>query len=193
VLSSCSGARSSTRSRLNREVLRHAEVLAKAGTLVSDWRRSACGIIQEPPAGQLYAEPYPVDFKGAGAHLAERPLKIRGKACALTMQSAEQPISEVKLADLAAGELARSGAGRHRNRRARAGHYESDARGLAEALKNNAVNLPAGRNSCVVAVTWLMADRWGNILAARGPRSRRNACLLITDRVFFTSFVPGGA
>jgi uncharacterized protein (TIRG00374 family) len=110
------------------------------------------------------------------------------------MQSAEQPISEVKAADperklnlrgfvqvaIGIGALGLV-------------IMKSDARGLAEALKNTRVVYLPIAVAASFAVTWLMAYRWGMILAAKGPRlktQRLFAYYLIG--LFFTSFVPGG-
>ncbi len=113
------------------------------------------------------------------------------------MQSAEQPISEVKLAKTI---------GRPRKLNLRGVVQaaiglgallfvilKSDARGLAEALKNTRVIYLPIAILASFAVTWLMAYRWGIILAAKGPRlktPRLFAYYLIG--LFFTSFVPGG-
>jgi uncharacterized protein (TIRG00374 family) len=113
------------------------------------------------------------------------------------MQSAEQPISEVKLA---------KPIGRPRKLNLRGVVQvvvgigallfvimKSDARGLAEALRNTRVIYLPIAIVASFAVTWLMAYRWGMILAAKGPRlktQRLFAYYLIG--LFFTSFVPGG-
>jgi uncharacterized protein (TIRG00374 family) len=110
------------------------------------------------------------------------------------MQSAEQPISEAKPANparklnlrglvqvaIGIGALALV-------------IMKSDAHGLAEALKNTRViYLPIAIASSF-AVTWLMAYRWGTILAAKGPRLKtRRLFVYYLIGLFFTSFVPGG-
>ena len=71
---------------------------------------------------------------------------------------------------------------------------KSDARGLAEALKNTRVIYLPLVVAASFAVTWLMAFRWKMILAARGFRfgtGRLFVYYLIGN--FFMSFVPGGS
>ena len=69
----------------------------------------------------------------------------------------------------------------------------SDAHGLVEALKNTrAAYLPLSVAACF-AVTWLMAYRWGTILAASRLRFKTGRLFLYyLIGIFFTSFVPGG-
>jgi uncharacterized protein (TIRG00374 family) len=70
---------------------------------------------------------------------------------------------------------------------------KSDARGLAEALRNTRVVYLPLAVAASFAVTWLMAYRWEAILAARGFRfSTRKLFGYYLIGVFFTSFVPGG-
>lgn len=70
---------------------------------------------------------------------------------------------------------------------------KSDARGLAEALKNTQVVYLPLAVAASFAVTWLMAYRWKVILAARGLRfSTRRLFAYYLIGIFFTSFVPGG-
>lgn len=70
---------------------------------------------------------------------------------------------------------------------------KSDARGLAEALKNTRVAYLPIAIAASFAVTWLMAYRWGMILAAKGPRLKtRRLFAYYLIGLFFTSFVPGG-
>lgn len=113
----------------------------------------------------------------------------------MTTQSAEQSISDVKLAD------------NHRGLRLRGlvqatigigalawVVMRSNAHGLIEALRNTRVGyLPLAVAACF-AVTWLMAYRWGVILAAKGAhfKTRRLFAFYLIG-AFFTSFVPGGA
>lgn len=70
---------------------------------------------------------------------------------------------------------------------------KSDARGLIEALRNTRLAyLPLAVGASFL-VTWLMAYRWGVILAARGWRLKtRRLFLYYLIGIFFTSFVPGG-
>jgi glycosyltransferase 2 family protein len=71
---------------------------------------------------------------------------------------------------------------------------KSDARGLAEALRNTRVVYLPLAIAASFAVTWLMAYRWEAILAARGFRfSTRKLFGYYLIGIFFTSFVPGGA
>jgi uncharacterized protein (TIRG00374 family) len=70
---------------------------------------------------------------------------------------------------------------------------KSDARGLAEALRNTRVVYLPLAVAAAFAVTWLMAYRWEAILAARGFRfSTRKLFRYYLIGIFFTSFVPGG-
>lgn len=70
---------------------------------------------------------------------------------------------------------------------------KSDARGLAEALRNTRVVYLPLAVAASFAVTWLMAYRWEAILAARGFRfSTRKLFGYYLIGIFFTSFVPGG-
>ena len=69
----------------------------------------------------------------------------------------------------------------------------SDAHGLAEALKNTRVAYLPLAVAASFAVTWLMAYRWGTILAASGLRFKTGRLFLYyLIGIFFTSFVPGG-
>ena len=70
---------------------------------------------------------------------------------------------------------------------------KADTRGLVNALEHTRVSYLPVAIVASFAVTWLMAYRWGTILAAKGVRfktSRLFPYYLIG--VFFTSFVPGG-
>src|ERR1700730_3894276 len=70
---------------------------------------------------------------------------------------------------------------------------KSDARGLAEALRNTRIAYLPLAVAVAFAVTWLMAYRWEAILAARGFRlSTRKLFGYYLIGIFFTSFVPGG-
>ena len=70
---------------------------------------------------------------------------------------------------------------------------KSDARGLAEALRNTRVVYLPLAVAASFAVTWLMAYRWEAILAARGFRfNTRKLFGYYLIGIFFTSFVPGG-
>jgi uncharacterized protein (TIRG00374 family) len=70
---------------------------------------------------------------------------------------------------------------------------KSDARGLAEALRNTRIAYLPLAVAAAFAVTWLMAYRWEAILAARGFRlSTRKLFGYYLIGIFFTSFVPGG-
>jgi uncharacterized protein (TIRG00374 family) len=70
---------------------------------------------------------------------------------------------------------------------------KSDARGLAEALRNTRVAYLPIAVAASFAVTWLMAYRWEAILAARGFRFKtRRLFGYYLIGIFFTSFVPGG-
>lgn len=110
------------------------------------------------------------------------------------MQSAEQPISKAKTADrnsklnlrgivqvaIGIGALALV-------------IMKSDASALAEALKNTRVSYLSIAIAASFAVTWLMAYRWGTILAAKGLRLKtRRLFGYYLIGLFFTSFVPGG-
>jgi hypothetical protein len=69
---------------------------------------------------------------------------------------------------------------------------KSDARALAEAIKNTRVGYLPLAVAASFAVTWLMAYRWNLILSARGQSfktQRLFAYYLIG--IFFTNFVPG--
>lgn len=69
----------------------------------------------------------------------------------------------------------------------------SDAHGLVEALKNTRVAYLPLAVAASFAVTWLMAYRWGTILAASGLHFKTGRLFLYyLIGVFFTSFVPGG-
>jgi uncharacterized protein (TIRG00374 family) len=110
------------------------------------------------------------------------------------MQSAEQPISKVNLRK-GRGKLSLRGLVQVVIGIGALGLVimKSDARGLAEALKNTrVVYLPIAIAASFV-VTWLMAYRWGMILAAKGPRLKtRRLFGYYLIGLFFTSFVPGG-
>jgi len=70
---------------------------------------------------------------------------------------------------------------------------KSDARGLAEALRNTRVAYLPIAVAASFAVTWLMSYRWEAILAARGFRFKtRRLFGYYLIGIFFTSFVPGG-
>jgi glycosyltransferase 2 family protein len=70
---------------------------------------------------------------------------------------------------------------------------KADARGLADALKNTRVIYLPIAVAGSFAVTWLMAYRWGTILAAKGFRFRTARLFIYyLIGIFFTSFVPGG-
>ena len=70
---------------------------------------------------------------------------------------------------------------------------KSDARGLAEALRNTRVAYLPIAVAASFAVTWLMSYRWETILAARGLRFKtRRLFGYYLIGIFFTSFVPGG-
>jgi glycosyltransferase 2 family protein len=69
----------------------------------------------------------------------------------------------------------------------------SDAHGLVEALKNTRVAYLPLAVVASFAVTWLMAFRWGTILAASGLHFKTSRLFLYyLIGIFFTSFVPGG-
>lgn len=69
----------------------------------------------------------------------------------------------------------------------------SDAHGLVEALKNTRVAYLPLAVAASFTVTWLMAYRWGTILAASGLRFKTGRLFLYyLIGIFFTSFVPGG-
>jgi glycosyltransferase 2 family protein len=69
----------------------------------------------------------------------------------------------------------------------------SDAHGLVEALKNTRVAYLPVAVTASFAVTWLMAYRWGKILAASGLHFKTGRLFLYyLIGIFFTSFVPGG-
>ena len=69
----------------------------------------------------------------------------------------------------------------------------SDAHGLVEALKNTRVAYLPLAVAASFAVTWLMAYRWGTILAARGLHFKTGRLFVYyLIGIFFTSFVPGG-
>jgi glycosyltransferase 2 family protein len=116
------------------------------------------------------------------------------------MQSAEQPISEVKLSKPTGSTGPRGSVNLRGLAQVAIGIgalglviMKSDARGLAEALRNTRVIYLPIAVAASFAVTWLMAFRWGMILAAKGHRLktlRLFAYYLIG--LFFTSFVPGG-
>lgn len=70
---------------------------------------------------------------------------------------------------------------------------KSDAAGLIEAMKHTRVAYLPLAVAASFAVTWLMAYRWGTILAARGLRfPTGHLFVYYLIGVFFTSFVPGG-
>lgn len=70
---------------------------------------------------------------------------------------------------------------------------KSDATSLLEALKNTRVAYLPVAVAASFAVTWLMAYRWGTILAARGLRFQtRRLFVYYLIGIFFTNFVPGG-
>ncbi|HJZ66796.1 MAG TPA: lysylphosphatidylglycerol synthase transmembrane domain-containing protein [Blastocatellia bacterium] len=112
----------------------------------------------------------------------------------MTTQSAEQVISEVKppsarrrvnlagLAQATIGIVALALV-----------VVKSDARGLADAIKNTRVAYLPLAVAASFAVTWLMAYRWNLILSARG-RSFKTRSLFVyyLIGIFFTNFVPGG-
>jgi uncharacterized protein (TIRG00374 family) len=69
----------------------------------------------------------------------------------------------------------------------------SDAHGLVEALKNTRVAYLPLAVAASFVVTWLMAYRWGSILAASGLHFKTGRLFLYyLIGIFFTSFVPGG-
>ncbi|MEK6325172.1 MAG: lysylphosphatidylglycerol synthase transmembrane domain-containing protein [Acidobacteriota bacterium] len=69
----------------------------------------------------------------------------------------------------------------------------SDAHGAIEALKNTRVAYLPLAVAASFAVTWLMAYRWGTILAASGLHFKtRRLFIYYLIGIFFMSFVPGG-
>lgn len=71
---------------------------------------------------------------------------------------------------------------------------KADAAKLAEALRSTRISYMPMAISATVAVTWLMAYRWGVILSARRikiPTRRLFVYYLIG--AFFNNFVPGGS
>ena len=69
----------------------------------------------------------------------------------------------------------------------------SDAHGAIEALKNTRVAYLPLAVAGSFAVTWLMANRWGIILAAGGLHFKTSRLFIYyLIGIFFTSFVPGG-
>ncbi|HXG66153.1 MAG TPA: lysylphosphatidylglycerol synthase transmembrane domain-containing protein [Blastocatellia bacterium] len=70
---------------------------------------------------------------------------------------------------------------------------KSDARGLVEAIKATRVAWLPLAVLASVAVTWLMAYRWGLILAVRGHRMKTSRLFVYyLIGIFFMNFVPGG-
>ena len=70
---------------------------------------------------------------------------------------------------------------------------KADAHGLAASLKNTRASYLPIAIAASFAVTWLMALRWGTILAAKGHRlSTARLFVYYLIGLFFTSFVPGG-
>ncbi|HSB08652.1 MAG TPA: lysylphosphatidylglycerol synthase transmembrane domain-containing protein [Blastocatellia bacterium] len=70
---------------------------------------------------------------------------------------------------------------------------KSDASALIEAMKHTRTSYLPLAVAASFAVTWLMAYRWGTILAARGLRFQtRQLFVYYLIGIFFTSFVPGG-
>jgi len=112
----------------------------------------------------------------------------------MTTQSPEQTVSDVKLAENRRGLNLRGLA------QAVIGIValalvvmRSDARGLLEALRNTRMAYLPLAVAASFAVTWLMAYRWGAILAAREVYIKtRRLFVLYLIGIFFTSFVPGG-
>lgn len=112
----------------------------------------------------------------------------------MTRHEAEQPVSGVKLADTRRGVNLRGlvqvviGIGA-----LAFVVMKSDARGLIEALRNTRVIYLPLAVAASFAVTWLMAYRWGTILAASGLRFKtRRLFVYYLIGIFFTCFVPGG-
>lgn len=70
---------------------------------------------------------------------------------------------------------------------------KADARGLLESLRNTRVSYLPVAIAASFVVTWLMAYRWGTILAAKGFRLKTARLFVYyLIGIFFTSFVPGG-
>lgn len=70
---------------------------------------------------------------------------------------------------------------------------KADARGLVDSLRNTRVSYLPIVIVASFAVTWLMAYRWGTILAAKGVRFKTSRLFVYyLIGLFFTSFVPGG-
>src|SRR5512144_2599303 len=67
---------------------------------------------------------------------------------------------------------------------------KSDAHGLIEALRNTRLSFLPFAVAASFAVTWLMAYRWGAILAARQIQfTTRRLFVYYLIGIFFTSFV----
>jgi uncharacterized protein (TIRG00374 family) len=70
---------------------------------------------------------------------------------------------------------------------------KADAHALAASLRNTRVSYLPIAVAASFVVTWLMARRWGTILAAKGHRfTTARLFLYYLIGIFFTSFVPGG-
>src|SRR5882724_1172530 len=112
----------------------------------------------------------------------------------MTTQDAEQAISDVKLTESRRGLNLRGMAQAVIGIGALAlVVMRSDAHGLVEALKNTRVAYLPLAVAASFAVTWLMAYRWGTILAASGLHFKTGRLFLdYLIGIFFTSFVPGG-
>jgi uncharacterized protein (TIRG00374 family) len=112
----------------------------------------------------------------------------------MTTQDAEQATSDVKLPESRRGLNLRGIAQAVIGIGALAlVVMRSDAHGLIEALRNTRVAYLPVAVAASFAVTWLMAYRWGAILAARGLHFKtRRLFTYYLIGIFFTSFVPGG-